>query len=173
MIRLSGPIIPSLWFDGNAEQAVDFYVSTFADSRITRVTRYGEDAPFPAGTPLTIDFELGGRPFNAINGGPQFTFDKAVSFVIEVDTQEENDEVWNTLIADGGAPGPCGWLTDRFGLKWQVSPRQFFDILNSGDAEGIARATELMYTMQQLDIAALQDAFEGRTPPPPSEPPTR
>lgn len=166
MIELTRPIIPSLWFDGDAEAAVDYYVETFADSRITNVTRYGADAPFPEGTPLTIDFELGGRPFNAINGGPEFTFDEAVSFVIEVADQTENDHVWNTLIDDGGAPGPCGWLTDRFGLKWQVVPLPFFDILNSGDAAGIARATALMFTMQRLDIAKLQAAFEGREPTP-------
>lgn len=163
MLTLSRPIVPSLWFDGNAQEAVDFYVATFADSRITATTRYGEDAGFPPGTPLTIDFELGGRPFNAINGGPQFTFDEAVTFVIEVADQAETDLVWDTLVAGGGAPGPCGWLTDRFGVKWQVVPLPFLDLLHSDDEPGKRRAQELMYTMQKLDIAALRAAFEGRT----------
>ena len=162
MIRLRTPVTPSLWFDRNAEEAVEFYTSTFEDSRTVRVVRYPEGGQLPAGTVLSIDFELGGRPFNAINGGPHFSFDEAVSFIVEVDDQAENDEVWAALLAGGGEESQCGWLRDRFGVSWQVVPRAFFEMTASDDADAVARVYAAMLPMTKLDLAELQAAFEGR-----------
>lgn len=164
MIALRNPITPSLWFDGEAEQAAQWYVDRFENSRIVRVTRWPAGmSEYPEGTALTVDFELDGRPFNAINGGPDFTFDEAVSLLVEVRGQAEFDRVWETLLEDGGRESQCGWLTDRWGLSWQVAPLEFLDLVATGDDEAIARAYRAMRPMRRLDIAALQAAFDDRT----------
>lgn len=161
MISLRNPIIPSLWFDDNAEEAANWYVSRFDNSQILRTTHYAPGGQMPEGTVLTVDFELDGRLFNAINGGPHVQFSEATSFLIEVTGQEEFDHVWSTLLEDGGDEGPCGWLKDRFGLSWQIAPTEFMHMLTMGTPEGIARAYQAMASMTRLDIAVLQTAYEG------------
>ena len=153
-------IVPNLWFDMNAQEAVDFYVSVFPDSRITNVARYTDAAPGPTGEPMVIDFEIDGQPFSAINGGPQFTFDEAVSFLIECEDQAEVDRYWDALLADGGVESQCGWLKDRFGLSWQVVPKGWEQMMK-GDPEAVERATAAMLGMVKLDIAALKAAYDG------------
>lgn len=153
-------IIPNLWFDTEAEQAAEFYVSVFDDARIVNVTRYPEGAQRPAGTVMTVDFEIGGQRFTGINGGPQFTFDEAVSFQITCDTQEEVDRYWESL-TDGGSEGPCGWLKDRFGLSWQVVPAGMEELFADPDTSRVSRAMAAMFTMRKLDTAALRAAADG------------
>ena len=153
-------ITPCLWFDGQAEEAAHFYTSVFKNSKITDVSRYGEGAPVPAGTALTVAFELDGRPFTALNGGPQFQFNEAISLQVPCETQDEVDEYW-TRLGEGGAEGQCGWLKDRYGLWWQLVPTALPGILGGPDAEGAARAMAAMMGMQKLDIAALQAAYDG------------
>lgn len=153
-------IIPNLWFDTEAEEAAAFYVSVFDDARVVNVTRYPEGAQRPAGTVMTVDFEIGGQRFTGINGGPQFTFDEAVSFLITCDTQEELDRYWEAL-TDGGSEGPCGWLKDRFGLSWQVVPAGMEELFADPDASRVSRAMAAMFTMRKLDIAALRAAADG------------
>lgn len=162
-MQLRSPITPSLWFDGNAEEAANFYVSLFSDSRIVRTIRWQAGGPYPEGTALAVDFELGGRPFNALNGGAAFPFDEAISFIAEVSDQAELDALWEALLAGGGVEGQCGWLKDQFGLSWQVVPRQMTEWMTSDDTEAVARITQVMLTMVKLDIAPLQAAFEGRS----------
>jgi predicted 3-demethylubiquinone-9 3-methyltransferase (glyoxalase superfamily) len=153
-------IVPNLWLDTEAEEAAEFYTSVFEDSRILNVTHYNEAAPRKAGTVMTVEFELQGQRFVAINGGPQFKFDEAVSFQIDCDTQEEIDHYWDALRADGGEEGPCGWLKDRFGLSWQVTPTGIDKLLGAGD-ERSERAMRAMFKMRKLDIAALHEAADG------------
>ena len=153
-------IVPNLWFDTNAEEAAEFYVSVFPSSRINDVIRYTEAGPGEPGTVLTIDFELDGQPFTGINGGPMFTFDEAVSFLIEVEDQTELDYYWDTLSA-GGKEGECGWLTDRFGLSWQVVPGGMEELFADPDPSKAERAMQAMFSMKKLDIAALQAAADG------------
>lgn len=155
-------IVPNLWFDTEAEEAAEFYTSVFENSRILNVTRYTEAGPRPAGMVLTVEFELDGQRFVAINGGPQFKFDEAVSFQITCETQEELDHCWQVL-SDGGEEGPCGWLKDRFGLSWQVVPEGMAELFAGSDPERARRATEAMLGMKRLDIAALRDAADGVT----------
>ncbi|MFF5360078.1 VOC family protein [Streptomyces scabiei] len=149
-----------LWFDGQAEEAAAHYVSIFKNSRLGRVTHYGEGAPQPAGTVLTVDFEANGQRFVALNGGPQFTFTEAVSFQILCADQDEIDYYWNSL-TDGGEPGPCGWLKDRFGVSWQVVPTALIEMISDPDAQKAARATAAMMSMGKLDLAALEKAYAG------------
>ncbi len=155
------PITANLWYDGNAEEAVEFYVSVFPNSRITYVARYGEAGPGPAGTVVTIDFELNGQPFTAINGGPQFQFDEAVSFAIQCDDQAESDRYWDLLTADGGQESQCGWLKDRYGLSWQVYPAELNDLVNDPDPERAARATKAMLAMRRIDLNAIRAAADA------------
>ncbi|MEV7773787.1 VOC family protein [Kitasatospora sp. NPDC086791] len=150
-----------LWFDDRAEEAAAFYTSLFPDSRITRTTRYGEAGPGVAGTVMTVDFELAGRPYAALNGGPVFTFTEAVSLQVECADQREVDGLWAALTADGGTPGPCGWLKDRFGLSWQITPRVLLDLIGGEDRAKADRVTAAMLTMQKLDIQSLLDAAGG------------
>jgi predicted 3-demethylubiquinone-9 3-methyltransferase (glyoxalase superfamily) len=154
-------IVPNLWFDANAEEAAEFYVSIFPNSRIVDVLRYTEAGPGPAGTVVTVTWELDGQRFVGINGGPQFTFDEAVSFEITCEDQTEIDRYWSLLTADGGEEGQCGWLKDRFGLSWQVVPRELSDLLHDPDQERATRATEAMLRMGKFDIAALRAAADG------------
>lgn len=157
-------IVPNLWFDTEAQEAAEFYVSVFGgDSRITKVTRYTDAGPREAGTVMTVEFELDGQPFIGINGGPQFTFDEAVSFQIDCETQEEVDRFWALLTA-GGEESRCGWLKDRYGLSWQVVPTGWEEILSDPDPERGRRAVEAMFTMRKLDIAALRAAADGDVP---------
>ncbi len=153
-------ITPNLWFDTEAEKAAAFYTSVFESSRIVRVTHYAEAGPRPAGTVMTVEFELSGQRFVGINGGPQFSFDEAVSFAIECETQGEIDGYWERL-SEGGSEGPCGWLKDRFGLSWQVVPAGLEDLLTAPDPARAARAMEAMLSMGKLDIAALHAAADG------------
>ena len=151
-------IMPFLWFNDNAEEAVNFYVSTFKDSTIETVMRYGKSGPGKAGTVMTIAFTIQGMPFMALNGGPHYSFTNAISFVIPCDTQAEIDKFWDRLTADGGEEIQCGWLKDKFGLSWQVVPADIQTLLQGKDAEGGQRAMAAMMQMKKLDIDALKRA---------------
>ncbi|MGW8668383.1 VOC family protein [Streptomyces niveus] len=153
-------ITPNLWFDGQAEPAAEFYIGIFPNSRITGITHYGEAGPGPAGTVLTVEFELDGQTFIGINGGPQFTFDEAISFMIGCADQEEVDYYWDKL-SDGGEEGPCGWLKDKYGLSWQVVPGGMQEMLNDPDQARGQRAMKAMLGMKKLDLAALRAAADG------------
>ena len=153
-------ITPCLWFDEAAEDAANHYVSIFPNSRITSVSRYTEAGPKPAGTPMVVAFELDGHRFTALNGGPEFTFNEAVSFQIDCADQAEVDHYWGRL-TDGGEEGPCGWLKDRYGLSWQVVPAGADELFNDPDPGRASRATEAMMGMRKLDIAALERAADA------------
>jgi predicted 3-demethylubiquinone-9 3-methyltransferase (glyoxalase superfamily) len=154
-------ITPNLWFDGQAEEAADFYISVFGnDSRIVSVAHYPENSPGPAGTVMTVEFELDGQRFVGINGGPQFQFDEAVSFQIDCETQEEVDYFWEKL-TEGGEESQCGWLKDRFGLSWQVVPTGMAEIFDDADPQRAERAMQAMLKMRKLDVAALRSAADG------------
>lgn len=153
-------IVPNLWFDTQAEEAATFYVSVFDNSRIVNVTHYPEGAPGPTGTVMTVEFELDGQRFVGINGGPRFTFDEAVSFEIVCETQDEVDYYWGRL-TDGGRESQCGWLTDRYGLSWQVVPAGLEQLLTDEDPQRGQRAMEAMLGMAKLDIDALRRAADG------------
>ena len=153
-------IRPNLWFDTQAEEAARFYVSVFANSRIVNLTHYLEGGPGPAGTVMTVEFELDGNRFIGINGGPHFTFDEAVSFMITCESQEEVDRYWARL-TDGGEEVQCGWLKDRFGLSWQVVPRGMDEIFSDPDPGRAQRAMQAMMGMKKLDLATLQAAADG------------
>jgi predicted 3-demethylubiquinone-9 3-methyltransferase (glyoxalase superfamily) len=153
-------ITPNLWFDTEAEEAAAFYISVFKNSRIVNVTHYTEAGPRAAGTVMTVEFELDGHRFVGINGGPQFTFDEAVSFEIDCETQEEIDYFWARL-SEGGEEGPCGWVKDRFGLSWQVVPTGMEELFSDPDPQRAARAMKAMLQMGKLDIAALRSAADG------------
>lgn len=152
-------IVPNLWFDTEAEEAAAFYVSVFKDGRIVNVTRYTEAGPREAGMVMTVEFELRGQRFVAINGGPEFEFDEAVSFQIACEDQEEVDYFWARL-GEGGEEGPCGWLKDRYGLSWQVVPSGMEELFADPDPEKARRAMEAMLGMRKLDIAVLRRAAE-------------
>jgi predicted 3-demethylubiquinone-9 3-methyltransferase (glyoxalase superfamily) len=153
-------ITPNLWFDTEAEEAADYYVSVFKNSRIVNVARYTEAGPREAGTVMTVEFELDGQRFVGINGGPNFTFDEAVSFQITCETQDEIDYYWDSL-TKGGEEGPCGWLKDKFGLSWQVAPTGMAELFNDPDPTRAERAMKAMFEMKKLDIAALREAADG------------
>jgi predicted 3-demethylubiquinone-9 3-methyltransferase (glyoxalase superfamily) len=153
-------IIPNLWFDTAAEEAANFYVSVFKNSRIVDSTRYTDAGPREAGMVMTIEFELDGQRFVGINGGPQFTFDEAVSFAIMCEDQDEIDYYWEKL-TDGGEEGPCGWLKDRFGLSWQVAPTGMEEMLQDPDPARAQRAMQAMLGMRKIDIAGLRSAADG------------
>ena len=155
-------ITPNLWFDTQGEEAAELYVSVFPNSKITNVSRYNEAGPREAGMVLTVDFVLDGQPFTAINGGPQFTFDEATSFLISCADQEEVDHYWNAL-AEGGDPGSqqCGWLKDRFGLTWQIVPDELIALISDPDPERARRAMAEMMLMKKIDIAALRSAAQA------------
>ena len=150
---------PCLWFDGAAEEAAAFYAALLPGSHVDKIWRSPADTPSgPAGMVLVVDFTLAGQRFQGLNGGPTFTFSEAVSFVIECEDQAEVDRLWEALTADGGEPGPCGWLKDRFGLSWQIVPRRLNELLDDPDAERARRAMEAMLTMGKLDVAELERA---------------
>jgi len=153
-------ITPNLWFDTEAEEAAGFYVSVFANSRIVHVAHYTEAGPRPAGTVMIVEFELDGQRFIAINGGPQFTFDEAVSFQINCETQDEVDFYWERL-TEGGKESQCGWLKDRYGLSWQVVPSGMDELFADPDPQRAQRAMQAMFGMNKLDIAKLRSAADG------------
>ncbi len=150
-------VTPCLWFDTQAEEAARFYVSVFKTSKITAVSHYGEGGPMPKGTVLTVAFELDGRPFTALNGGPVHQFSEAISFQVGCQTQDDIDHYWSRL-GDGGQEGPCGWLKDRFGLSWQIVPEALPRLLGHPDPAKAQRVFQAMMTMGKLDIAALEAA---------------
>lgn len=153
-------ITTCLWFDAQAEEAAEFYVSVFDGSRVLNVARYGEGGPGPAGQAMTVEFEIDGRRFTGLNGGPAFTFNESVSFVIDCSSQEEVDRYWSAL-TDGGSEGQCGWLKDKYGVSWQVVPSALGQLLGGPDPEGSQRAMRAMLGMRKLDIAGLQAAYDG------------
>ena len=154
-------INPFLWFDTQAEEAANFYVALFPNSKITGVARYGEGGPGPAGSVMTVGFELDGKPFTALNGGPHFQFTEAVSFVIHCGDQAEVDRYWNALTADGGKEVQCGWLKDKYGLSWQVVPDMLLELTVDPDQAKVQRVMAAMMQMVKLDIAKLKAAAEG------------
>jgi predicted 3-demethylubiquinone-9 3-methyltransferase (glyoxalase superfamily) len=151
-------ITPCLWFDFNAEQAVSHYLAIFKKSRVVSKTHYGEAGPGPAGAVMTILFEIDGQQFLALNGGPQFKFTPALSLIVSCDDQAEIDAMWDKL-AEGGEHGQCGWLTDKFGVSWQIVPRGLPEFLTGGDAERTDRLMRAVLAMKKLDIAQLQHMF--------------
>lgn len=153
-------VSPCLWFDGEAEDASNFYVSIFRNSRIVNTTRYLEGSPRPKGSVMTVQFILDGQEFVALNGGPQFTFSPAISFVVYCETQEEVDRFWEKLLA-GGEEHQCGWLKDKFGVSWQIVPRQLIAMLSGADAAASQRAVAAMLQMKKLDISLLERAYEN------------
>jgi predicted 3-demethylubiquinone-9 3-methyltransferase (glyoxalase superfamily) len=154
-------IVPNLWFDTEAEEAAEFYTSIFPNSRIVHIAHYSDAGPREAGSVMVVQFELNGNPVVGINGGPEFKFNEAVSLQVVCDDQAEIDHYWERL-TDGGEEGPCGWLKDRYGLSWQITPKEL-DELFAGDPERAKRAMEAMFGMRKLDIAALKAAADGVT----------
>ena len=151
-------ITPFLWFDTEAEEAAQLYTTLFPNSRITEVSRYGESGPREAGLVMTVAFELDGQRFVALNGGPEHQFTEAVSFVVDCADQAEVDRYWNALTADGGEEGPCGWLKDRFGLSWQITPTRLIELITDPDPEKAQRAMAAMLQMRKIDIAEIERA---------------
>ncbi|MEU1620667.1 VOC family protein [Streptomyces sp. NPDC005722] len=149
-----------LWFDGKAEEAAEFYVSVFKNSAVGTIGRYNEAGPGPAGSVMAVEFTANGQKFVALNGGPHFTFNEAVSFQIRCADQAEVDHYWDKL-TDGGEEGPCGWLKDRFGVSWQVFPEVLLEMLGDADPEKAGRATAAMLSMKKMDLAALRRAYDG------------
>lgn len=153
-------ITPWFWFDTEAEEAAIFYTGIFADSRIVEVSRYGDGGPRPAGTAMTVTFELDGHRYVGLNGGPQFPFTEAISLQVSCIDQAEVDRFWEQLV-EGGEPGQCGWLKDRFGVSWQIVPAQLGELLGDPDPERAARAMQAMLAMSKLDINAIARAAAG------------
>jgi predicted 3-demethylubiquinone-9 3-methyltransferase (glyoxalase superfamily) len=147
-----------LWFQGQAAEAADYYVSIFEDSEILEVTRYGEAGPGPKGSVMTVTFRLEGQEFMALNGGPEFRFTEAVSLLVRCESQEEVDTFWEKLSADG-EEGPCGWLKDKFGLSWQVAPARLLELIHDRDPAKVRRVMEAMFEMKKIDIARLEEAY--------------
>jgi predicted 3-demethylubiquinone-9 3-methyltransferase (glyoxalase superfamily) len=151
------PITPCLWFDTEGEEAAEFYTSAFPNSKIVDITRYGSVGPRAEGTVMTVHFELNGQPFIALNGGPDFTFNEAISFEVLCENQEEVDRYWETL-SEGGEEGPCGWLKDRFGVSWQITPTRLYELIQDPDREKAQRAMEAMLGMKKIEIEGLERA---------------
>lgn len=154
-------ITPFLWFDTQAEEAAQFYATLFKNSSVGKVTRYGDAGPGPKGSAMTVEFELDGQKFIALNGGPQFPFTEAVSFSIHCESQEEVDFFWDRLAADGGQPGRCGWIKDKYGLSWQVTPARLSQLLADPDKARAQRVMQAMLQMSKIDIPALERAAAG------------
>ena len=154
-------ITPFLWFDGKAEEAMNFYVSIFKNSKVGKVSRYGDAGPGPKGSVMSATFTLEGQEFFALNGGPQFTFTPAISFFVNCETQQEVDELW-TKLSDGGKPNRCGWLADKFGVSWQIIPSALGRMLGDPDPEKSKRVIMAMLQMEKIDIKGLEKAYEGK-----------
>jgi predicted 3-demethylubiquinone-9 3-methyltransferase (glyoxalase superfamily) len=150
-------ITPFLWFDTEGEDAAKFYTSVFPNSKIGEISRYGSAGPRPEGTVMTVSFELNGQRFVALNGGPEFTFSEAVSFLVNCDTQDEVDSYWSAL-SEGGEEGPCGWLKDKFGLSWQIVPKRLSELLADPDRERAQRVMEAMLKMRKIEVDELERA---------------
>jgi predicted 3-demethylubiquinone-9 3-methyltransferase (glyoxalase superfamily) len=165
MEAMMSKIAPCLWFNGQAEEAARFYVSLFPDSALLSTSRYGEGAPLPAGTALLVEFQLAGQRYQALNGGPQYTFSEAVSLSIDCKDAAEVDHFWEALSGDGGEEGPCGWLKDRFGVSWQVVPRCLSDLIVDPDPARAQKAMQAMFRMKKLDLAAMRAAADGAAAP--------
>jgi predicted 3-demethylubiquinone-9 3-methyltransferase (glyoxalase superfamily) len=158
---MTGTITPCLWFNGDAEAAARHYTSIFDNAAIGTISRYGENMPQPAGTVLVVEFTLRGLSFMALNAGPGVPFTDAISLSVDCDSQAEIDQYWNGLIAGGGHPVQCGWLKDRFGVSWQISPRHMAHMQRDGTPEQVGRMMQAMMGMVKLDIAALEAAYHG------------
>jgi predicted 3-demethylubiquinone-9 3-methyltransferase (glyoxalase superfamily) len=158
-MALRQKITTFLWFDDNAEEAMDFYVSLFRDSRVVGVSRFEASPPGPGGTVVIGTFQLAGQEFMALNGGPHFRFNEAISLLVSCDSQEEVDELWEKLTADGGEPGVCGWLKDRFGLSWQIVPSVFFEMMEDQDAKRRQRVTDAVMRMTKIEVTRLHEAY--------------
>ena len=154
-------INPFLWFDNDAEEALNFYHKVFKNSKIKDISRYPEGSPGPAGQVMVAVIEIEGLDFMLLNGGPMFKFTEAVSFMVHVETQQEVDYYWNELTADGGEESQCGWLKDKFGLSWQITPKQLSDLMSSPDMEKNGRVMQAMMQMKKIDIAKLEAAAKG------------
>jgi predicted 3-demethylubiquinone-9 3-methyltransferase (glyoxalase superfamily) len=154
-------ITPFLWFDGDAEQAAELYVSLFDDSQILHVSRYGEGGPAPAGTAMVVELQLAGQKLMALNGGPVYKLNEAFSLLVNARDQEEVDRLWFKLTANGGREDACGWLKDRFGLSWQIIPTRFSEMMRDPDPKRTQRVFAAMMKMKKLDIAQLEKAYEG------------
>ena len=157
---LAQKITPMLWFNDNAEEAVNFYISLFPNSKILSIERYGEAGPGPEGSVMTASFQLAGQQFVALNGGPHFKFTEAISWVIYCDSQEEVDHYWEKLTANGGEESQCGWLKDKYGLSWQVTPRVLIQLIQNPDKEKANRVFQAMLTMKKIEIPKLMEAAE-------------
>lgn len=153
-------VTPCLWFDGKADEAVDHYLSIFPNSRRLDASTYGPDSPGEPGTTLVVNFELNGRPFMALNGGPMYQFTPAISFAVNCQDQDELDHYWNGLL-EGGEPSQCGWLTDKFGVSWQIVPTRLGELMSDPDPERAGRVMQAMLKMIKLDIAGLEAAAQG------------
>jgi predicted 3-demethylubiquinone-9 3-methyltransferase (glyoxalase superfamily) len=159
-------VYPVLWFDGQAEEAARFYTTLLPDSRVDKVSRSPADTPSgPEGSVITVDFTLAGQQFQALNGGPDFKFNESVSFVIQTDDQAETDRLWSTLTANGGEESVCGWLKDRYGLSWQITPRRLEELFTDPDPDRARRTMEAMLKMVKIDIAELERAANGEPVP--------
>ena len=154
-------ITPFLWFDNQAEEAMNFYVSIFKNSKVGTISRYGEAGPGPKGSVMVASFELDGMQFTALNGGPHFKFTEAISLYVDCETQDEVDYFWGRLTAGGGSPSQCGWLKDKFGLSWQIVPSALPRLLSDPDREKANRAMQAMMQMQKIDIGKLEAAAKG------------
>jgi predicted 3-demethylubiquinone-9 3-methyltransferase (glyoxalase superfamily) len=155
-------VFPCLWFDGDAEEAANFYVTLLPNSHVDNVWRSPAETPAgPAGMVLTVDFTVAGQQLQGLNGGPQFKFTESVSFVIDCEDQAEVNRLWEALTANGGEPGPCGWLKDRYGLSWQIVPRRLGELVNDPDPERARRAMEAMLTMSKIEVAELERAVDA------------
>ncbi len=152
-------ITPFLWFDHQAEEAAKFYVSLFKNSKILNIARYGEGAPMPKGTVMTVDFVLEGERFTALNGGPMFKFTEAISFLVNCESQDEVDMLWKKLTSNGGVEGQCGWLKDKYGLSWQIIPTALGQMLSDPDPERAQRAMSAMLKMKKIDVETLRQAY--------------
>jgi predicted 3-demethylubiquinone-9 3-methyltransferase (glyoxalase superfamily) len=155
-------ITPFLWFNDKAEEAMNFYTSIFKNSKIGKISRYGEAGPGPKGSVMSATFQLDGQEFMALNGGPHFQFTPAVSFFVNCETQEEVDELWNKLTEDGGEESQCGWLKDRYGLSWQIIPRALGEMLADKDRQKSQRVMKAMMGMRKIDVAGLKRAYDGK-----------
>lgn len=162
MLQLQSKITPFLWFDHEAEDAAALYIRLFGKGRVVHTQRWGEASPYPPGSVMAVSFELHGQPLIAFNGGPHFRLNPAASLFVQCDDQSEVDRLWDGLVADGGAPSQCGWLSDRYGLSWQIIPKAHLHMMSDPDSARVARVMQSMMTMAKLDIATLQRAYDAR-----------
>lgn len=160
MVITTQKITPFLWFNQEAEEAVNFYVSLFKDSKILSMSRYGDSGPGPKGSVMVVSFQLAGQKFTALNGGPHFKFTEAISLMVDCESQEEVDMLWSKLTANGGQESQCGWLKDRYGLSWQIVPNRFMQLMQDKDPKRTQRVMQAMMTMKKFDIARLEQAYE-------------